>query len=108
VEIEQLRALVAQWAASQPIVTCAHIYGSRVRGSHREDSDLDVAIEIAPLPGDSSALATWISEASHLAGSLARLLPVPIDLEWYGGEFETPTVHRGLAAGSLVAYERAA
>ena len=81
-EIEQLRALVAQWAASQPIVTRAHLYGSRVRGSHREDSDLDVAIEITPLPGDSSAFATWIAEASRLALSLAPLLPLPVDLEW--------------------------
>jgi predicted nucleotidyltransferase len=107
-KIEQLGDIVAQWAESQPSVTRAYIYGSRVRGSHREDSDLDVAIEIQPLPGDSSAFATWISEAFELCQSLASMLPVPVGLEWYGGKHGTPTIHRGLTAGSVVVYERAA
>lgn len=106
--IEQLGEIVAKWAASQPRVIRAYLYGSRVRGSHREDSDLDVAIEIEPLPGDSSAFATWISEASDLRQSLAPLLPVPVDLEWYGSDHETPTIHHGITAGSLLVYERAA
>ena len=107
-EIDEMAEIVAKWAASQPMVTRAYLYGSRVHGTLQDDSDLDIAIEIQPLPGDSSAFATWISEASALRRSLAPLLPMSADLEWYGGADATPTIERGLVAGSRLVYERAA
>ena len=107
-DIAKLGVLVAGWAALQPIVTRTHLYGSRVRGSHTSDSDLDVAIEIVQMPGDNSVLDTWIAQKAHLAGSLAKLLPVKLDLEWYGGATETPTIHRSLSEGAIVVYERVA
>ena len=102
----ELADLVARWASTQPIVSRAHLYGSRVHGTNGPNSDLDVAIEIIPLPGDISPLATWIAEGRGLAESLASLLPCALDLEWYGGATETPTIHRGLVAGSVLVYEQ--
>jgi len=84
------------------------LYGSRVSGTNSPESDLDVAVEIEALPGDSSPLATWIGEGSRLSASLAPLLPVPLHLEWYGGAQATPTVHSGIVAASLVVFARAA
>jgi predicted nucleotidyltransferase len=103
----ELGSIVEKWASSQPLVTRAILYGSRVKGTHRPDSDLDVAIELTPLPGDGSTLATWFGEESRLTASLAPLLPVPLDLEWYGDAELTPTIHRGLEAGSVVVFTRA-
>lgn len=42
---EQLAALVA-WAGNNPIIEAVHLFGSRVKGTAREDSDLDVALDL--------------------------------------------------------------
>lgn len=105
-KIERLSEIVARWAASEPVVLRAHVFGSRVNGTQGAQSDLDVAVELRPSPGDETLLATWICEAGRLRASLAQLLPVPLDLEWYGGPDETPTIHSGLQSDSRLVFER--
>ncbi len=51
---------------------------------------------------------TWRGEAKWLRESIAPILPLRIDLEWYGGPEQTPTVHAGLLCSSRVVYEAAA
>lgn len=43
----QQRQLIGQWAAKKPLISKIYLYGSRARGSHRPDSDVDLAIVIA-------------------------------------------------------------
>jgi predicted nucleotidyltransferase len=57
--IETMSAAVAKWASSEPLIRKAYLFGSRVRGAHKPDSDLDVAVEIFTLQGDSSPFTTW-------------------------------------------------
>jgi predicted nucleotidyltransferase len=38
---------IRNWAASIPEVSAVYLFGSRVKGTARPDSDLDVAIEFA-------------------------------------------------------------
>jgi predicted nucleotidyltransferase len=102
--IDDMAASVAEWASAQPLVRKAYLYGSRVRGTHRSDSDLDVAIEIVSLPGDSGPLATWIGESHRLEASVAGVVPVFVHLEWYGGEQATPRIHKALKRSSLLVY----
>lgn len=102
--IEDMATAVSKWANTQPLIRKVYLFGSRVRGTHRPDSDLDVAVEIFTLPGDNSPLATWIGESSHLEASIAGIVPVNIDLQWYGGEAETPRIHKALKRSSLLVY----
>jgi predicted nucleotidyltransferase len=99
-----IRTIVARWAASQPLITRAWIFGSRVRGTARTDSDVDVAIEVCALPGDAEPLATFISEADRLRRSIQALLPFKVDLQWHGGPVETPAIHAGLNQSSILVY----
>lgn len=103
--IESWAAAVAKWASTQPLIRKAYLFGSRVRGTHQLDSDLDVAVEIFTLPSDSSPFTTWTCEKQRLKASIAGILPVAIDLDWYGGEFETPCIHEGLDESSVVVYD---
>ncbi|PLV12579.1 hypothetical protein CXG53_25205 [Pseudomonas guariconensis] len=96
---------VANWASTEPLIQKVYLFGSRVRGDHHPDSDLDVAVEIFTLQGDSDPFTTWTCEAQRLKSSIASIVPVPIDLEWYGGEVETPRLHQALAHSSVVVYE---
>jgi predicted nucleotidyltransferase len=107
-EREEMAVLVASWAASEPLVRKAYIFGSRAQGDHKSESDLDVAVELQPQPGDSGPLVTWISEAEKLRSSLSSRITVTVDLQWYGGAEDTPTIHAGLLAGSVVVYDIAA
>jgi predicted nucleotidyltransferase len=42
-ELKQLAMILADWAALAPAATI-YLYGSRVRGDHRPDSDVDIYI----------------------------------------------------------------
>ena len=106
-DIDQMSIAVAKWAATEPLVRKAYLFGSRVRGTHSPDSDLDVAIELRTPGCGKTALDTWRGEAKWLRESIAPILPVRIDLEWYGGPEQTPTVHAGLLCSSRVVYEAA-
>ena len=61
------------WAALHPVIRRAWVFGSRVRGSERPDSDLDAAIEHASMPGDSGPFATWIGKAQIWRDELVPL-----------------------------------
>jgi predicted nucleotidyltransferase len=106
-DLRALECLVATWAATQPIVKRVYFFGSRVKGTNRLESDLDVAVEIdEDIDDEEPRSAAWARAASKLRTSLAPLLPVILDLQWYGGEAETPTIHAGLVKGHVVVYER--
>ncbi|NGM78791.1 nucleotidyltransferase family protein [Burkholderia multivorans] len=104
-DIVEIREIVTEWAASQPLIRKVWLFGSRVRGTERPDSDIDVAVEVRRLPGDSSEWTTFACERERLSAALQTLFPLPVQLEWYGGADETPTVHAGLQESSMMVYE---
>lgn len=105
-EIDQAKGLVHSWAAAHPIITKVWIYGSRARGTHRDDSDLDVAVQVRGDYTIDEQFSVWMSASSELQVSLQSLLPILVQLEWYGNESETEIIHSGIAEGSLLVYER--
>jgi predicted nucleotidyltransferase len=104
-DLASITTIVMQWAASQPLVVKAWIFGSRVRGTSRSDSDVDIAIEVRALPGDTEPLATFMYEADSLEQSIQARLPLVVDLQWYGGPVETPIIHAGLQQSSVLVYD---
>ncbi|MDO3515185.1 nucleotidyltransferase domain-containing protein [Ralstonia pseudosolanacearum] len=103
--INEIRNIVTAWAETQPLVLKVWLFGSRVRRTERPDSDIDIAVEVETRTGDSSAWTTFIFEADGLTASIQSLLPMKVQLEWYGGPVETPTIHAGLQASSMLVYE---
>ncbi len=75
---EWLQALIS-WAEENQHVTSAYLYGSRVKGTHGGDSDLDVAVRLGGTAED--PFTTWACEAEVWRQQLARLLPVSVHLE---------------------------
>ena len=103
-DLEQIKTSIATWAATEPLVTRAYIFGSRLKGTHRVDSDLDVAIEMKRSPGDETVRATWICEANRMKESIKSFVPYVVDLQHYNGE-ETPHIHTYLNEASTVIYD---
>ncbi|GAB2843217.1 hypothetical protein GCM10027277_08250 [Pseudoduganella ginsengisoli] len=104
--LEQIILNVAAWAREEPLVRKVHLFGSRVKGTETKNSDLDVAVEIERKVSDSCEYTTFAFEGSGLRSRLQRMLPFEVQLEWYGGPHETPTVHSGLMEASILVFDR--
>ena len=81
-QIEAMRPDIAAWAEKQPGLRRLWIFGSRAQGTHRPDSDLDVAFEIDRLPDGAPSMdflehtrPRWCAELSQLSGLLVHLEP---------------------------------
>ena len=100
---------IAAWAGQKPLIKRVFIFGSRVRGDHRFDSDLDVAIELDPAEYQSSdesgGLATWMIETEEWKGEIQALIPYEIHLHQFSGN-QTPTIRDGLKRSSRLVYEK--
>ena len=82
-ELDAVVRIVARWAASNPNVKAAYLFGSRVKGTSRADSDLDVAIA---LEGDEEGFAHWVFDADTMRNTLGALLPMSLDLQMIHSE----------------------
>jgi predicted nucleotidyltransferase len=75
---------VARWASSKPEIAQVYFYGSRVLGTAREDSDLDVAIVLAVDEADedcfTEVMSLW-SDRKAWEAELSCLVGVAVDLE---------------------------
>jgi len=91
-------ALLTRWAMVTPEVARIWFFGSRVRGTHEPDSDLDVAVE-----QDGSEYSGVNQEAwRELLSPLTRL---PLDLWTYRPGADT-RLDGAIAANGLLIYER--
>ncbi len=84
--------MLQHWAEGQPLVRRVWLFGSRVRGEYRPDSDLDVAVELDldVAVDECRGMTHWIEHAASWERHLAHLLRVPVDLELHepGGQVE--------------------
>ena len=76
-DAERLSKIISPWAASLDYRIRVYFFGSRLKGTHKQDSDLDLAIEFLDLPIDSEVVwydveDQWTKELSALTGLNAR------------------------------------
>ena len=101
VELERLVPGLRDWAAARPGIVRLWLYGSRVKVTHRPDSDLDVAFEIDRLADEAAVLtfqatkAQWVTELTALTGLCVHLEPSLL-----------PQVRAGIAECGRLVYER--
>jgi uncharacterized protein len=94
-------SIVAKWAASKHRIRRVWLYGSRVKGTHRTDSDLDVCVQIDPLKTEEEKELVqgqqkiWRHELSALCGMKVHLEP-----------YATEQQKSFIAAGGELVYER--
>jgi predicted nucleotidyltransferase len=98
---KQREALVA-WAEANPRVRRVWVFGGEAGRNASRDTDLDLAIELAPVVDGDESLALWIASAEKWQDELERSTGSAIDLDWYDPEIDAP-----LDASAKLAYERA-
>lgn len=99
--------MLCDWAQSAGCIRQIWIFGSRVRGEGRFDSDLDVAVEMDPIGRDEQAQTGWMALAPKWRVELKKALSVPLDLQWVGEVgAHLPRMDEYLARSSLRIYGR--
>lgn len=104
---DNLADSIARWAAEHLEVRRVWLFGSRAKGSHRPDSDVDIAIELEPVADSEETITQWIAHCDSWEAQLQRLSVQKIDLEWFDPDGSTPSIEAGLNEAKVLVYERA-
>jgi predicted nucleotidyltransferase len=108
-QLTEMQALLSTWAAERPLVNRLWLFGSRVRGDHRPDSDVDVAVEldmsVAKGVDESGGMATWAFDTKLWKPELELLLLKVVDLQRCKAG-ETKIIQAGLDETSILVYEK--
>ena len=102
-DLARLLPAILDWASRQTQVGRLWLYGSRARGDHRVDSDLDVAVAVrAPLGTDDEKQRFWaMLESGSAELSAACNLSVSVQA------VATPGDDRGVERDGVLVYEAA-
>lgn len=102
--IERYCVLVSRWADNYPAVRRVWLYGSRVVGTCRADSDLDVAVELddRALRGEKHFV-WWMYESPAMKAVLAGMIDVVPHIQLY--EPDAIEVISGVAEHGLLVYD---
>ncbi|HEC58175.1 hypothetical protein LCGC14_0484130 [marine sediment metagenome] len=103
-DINQAAHLVSEWARKKPEIKNVQFFGSRVKGANREDSDLDVAIELIQGLDECGGLSAWMRNSDKWSKELNELIPYEVQAEWNDGE-NTDLINKGLLEACLLVYE---
>jgi predicted nucleotidyltransferase len=77
--LDQVRTeLAIHWARDRRVIRQLWLFGSRARGDHRPDSDIDLAIVLAP---GGSVLGLYTAKADEWQRDLAGRMGMPVSLE---------------------------
>ena len=62
VELQALASIVTKWVDEVPGVPAVYLFGSRVRGDHRPDSDVDIRVYLRDWVTDSATAIWWLQQ----------------------------------------------
>jgi predicted nucleotidyltransferase len=103
----EMAAIMAAWAEARPRVRRVWLFGSRVKGTQRRDSDVDVAVEIEPVADSEESLLVWLNNGERWRGELEQEIGLLVNLEWFDPDGSTPNVQGALREASVLIYDRA-
>jgi predicted nucleotidyltransferase len=102
-----VQTTLADWAARTPTVRRVWVFGSRARGTHRPDSDIDIAVELEPVADSEETLLVWMANSEKWRSQLQDRISMPVDLEWFDPNGGTGTIRAALDEAKTLVYEAA-
>lgn len=91
-ELKDLTATLADWASSAPSMTI-YLFGSRVRGDHRPESDVDVSVQFGRFTPTEEG-EWWVMNNQEDFASINQRLPGKLHIL----EYNDPVTQKILAA----------
>lgn len=93
---------LAAWAAANPRIRRVWLFGNAKRNA-KSGTDLDVAIEMEPVPDSEETIAFWIAHAEEWQAEVEKCVDSSVDLEWFDPDVDAP-----LGDKAILAYDRTA
>ena len=81
-DLSDLTDRIACWASKERWIAAVYMFGSRVKGTAHEDSDLDIAVRLN-LSDEGEALGWFMGEEKRWEQELNSLVPYKVHLELY-------------------------
>ena len=101
------RRRLTSWAARNPQIRRVVLFGSRVKGTHRANSDLDIAIELEAGEDSNATLANWMQFSNVWKREVSAIVPFEVDLQWLDRYGATSVIEQGVKEANEVVYARA-
>jgi Polymerase beta, Nucleotidyltransferase len=95
---------IHKWAEDEPRIAAIWLFGSRATGKARDDSDLDLAVEVTESARD-TALGWWICAGPKSNGPSLPNIPVGIDWQHIDREGDI-VVWPSVQQDGILIYER--
>jgi predicted nucleotidyltransferase len=80
IELQALASTVAKWVDEVPGVPAVYLFGSRVRGDHRPDSDVDIRLYLPDWVLDNATGFWWLQQNQTDFSELKAQLPGPLSM----------------------------
>ncbi len=77
-DLSELAEIVAKWADEAPGIPAVYLFGSRVRGDHRPDSDVDIRLYFGQCVFDNETTAWWARQNDTEFAKFKSSLPGPL------------------------------
>jgi predicted nucleotidyltransferase len=77
-DLPSLAGIIAEWVEYVPGIGAVYLFGSRVRGDHRPDSDVDLRLYIQDWQADRETTAWWTQQDQTEFADLKARLPGPL------------------------------
>ena len=77
-ELQRLASILADWICPAPGIQAVYLFGSRVRGDHRPDSDVDVRLYTNEWSLDEVTFRWWMEQNDTDFAALKVRLPGPL------------------------------
>jgi Nucleotidyltransferase domain len=96
-DLVKLAQVLADWVAEAPGVPRIYLFGSRVRGDHRPDSDVDVRICHSEWAGDELTSQWWDAQNAEEFRTINGRLPGKLHIQ-ASENVADPAIRRGAAS----------
>ena len=94
-DLEAIAKAVADWVEPAPGIPAVYIFGSRVRGDYREDSDIDVRLYQDEWVADNETTDWWTEQNDRGFAELKAQLPGPLSIHCESEDAADPAIREG-------------
>ncbi|WP_375209082.1 nucleotidyltransferase domain-containing protein [Hyphomonas jannaschiana] len=105
IEENWIKAIVS-WASKEPDVASVYLFGSRIKGLARPDSDLDVAVVVVRGATENDTYTTWTFQHEEWKAELQKSISVKLDLQLGNPELSTTVVGPAIQSYGQLVYEK--
>jgi predicted nucleotidyltransferase len=101
-ELKTLAEILAEWIKPAPGVPAIYLFGSRVRGDYRPDSDVDVRLYLREWKSCEATMRWWTDQNASDFQALKARLPGPLAIHRETDDEADAEIRKGMGAPVLV------